>query len=266
MIHMSIIVLLYFILGAFAGTMSGLLGVGGGVIIVPGLAFIFRLQQLPSEFIMHLAAGTSLATIIVSTLRALYAHRRYQAKFWYIYRKLLPGVVVGVVIGACIAHYIQARSLAILFGVFLLLVAFYILLGSRINLRSHLPGPLGMWAAGLVVGGKSGLLGIGAGSVTIPFLLYCDVPMRNAMVVSMAASLTVSILGAVTLGLMGLQVKGLPPWSTGYIYWPAWVMVSAGCVLFAPWGAVLSYRVSIPVLRRVFAVFLLLVSAHLLFS
>lgn len=260
----SIIVILYFILGAFAGTMSGLLGIGGGVIVVPGLAFLFRLQHFPTNLIMHMAAGTSLAVMIGTTLRALYAHRRHKTKFWYIYRRMMPAIVIGVILGAILAHYLNSHVIAIIFGVFIFVIGIHLLFGKKVNPHRNLPGPLGMSAAGLVVGGKSGLLGVGGGSVTVPFLLYCNVEMRTAMVVSIATSLTVSIVGTIAVGITGLHATGLPSFTTGYIYWPAWIAVVLGSILFAPLGAALSYRIAVTWLRRLFAVFLLLVSLHLL--
>lgn len=263
MVDISIIVILYFVLGAFAGTMSGLLGIGGGVVVVPGLALLFRLQHFPADLIMHLAAGTSLAVMIGTTLRALYAHRRNKTKFWYIYRRILPAIVIGVVVGAIVAHYLNSRVIAIIFGVFIFMIGIHLLLGKKVNPHRNLPGPLGMWGAGLLIGGKSGLLGVGGGSVMVPFLLYCNVELRTAMVVSIATSLTVSIVGTIAVGITGMHASGLPPFTTGYIYWPAWIAVVLGSILFAPLGAALSYRISVNWLRRLFAVFLLLVGLHL---
>jgi len=262
-LDISILIILYFVLGAFAGTMSGLLGIGGGVVVVPGLAFLFRLQHFPTQLIMHLAAGTSLAVMIGTTLRALYAHRRHKTKFWYIYRRLMPAIVIGVIFGAILAHYLNSRVIAIIFAFFILIIGIHLLFGKKVSPHRNLPGPLGMWGAGLVIGGKSGLLGVGGGSVMVPFLLYCNVELRTAMVVSIATSLTVSIVGTIAVGMTGMHATGLPPFSTGYIYWPAWIAVVLGSILFAPLGAALSYRIPVLMLRRIFAVFLLLVSLHL---
>lgn len=262
--HISIfIIFMYILLGAFAGTMSGMLGIGGGVIVVPGLAWLFGLQHFPHNLIMHMAAGTSLAVMIGTTLRALYAHRRHKTKFWHIYRRLLPGVIIGVILGAILAHYLHSYVIALIFATFILLISLHMLFGTQVNPRRNLPGSVGMWGAGLVVGGKSGLLGVGGGSVMVPFLLFCNVEMRTAMVVSIATSLTVAMVGTVAVGLTGMYAQGLPAWSLGYIYWPAWIAVVVGSILFAPLGAALSYRISVPLLRRIFAVFLLLVSLHL---
>lgn len=263
--HISVLIIfLYVILGAFAGTISGLLGVGGGVIIVPGLAWLFRLQHFPNSFVMHIAAGTSLAVMIGTTLRTLYTHRHYKTKFWHIYKRLLPTVIIGVILGAILAHYLHSKVITLIFATFILLTALNLLFGKKVNPHQDLPGPLGMWSTGLVIGGKSGLLGVGGGSIIVPFLLFCNIEIRTAMMVSIVTSLTVAIIGTITVSLTGMYAKGLPAWTTGYIYWPAWIGVSIGSILLAPLGAALSYRISVSLLRRIFAIFLLLMSLHLL--
>ena len=212
-----LIIILYFILGAFAGTMSGLLGIGGGVVIVPGLAYLFSLQHFSSNLTMHMAAGTSLAVIAMGTLRGLYAHRRYKVKFFVIYRRLVPGIVVGVILGVWLAHWLNGDVLRIIFGAFLILIALRMLLMRKVSVHRQLPGKVGMVSMGFLIGGKSGLLGIGGGAITTPFLIYCNVSMREAVMVAIAVSLTVSTLGAVMVGIAGSFVQGLPAWSTGYI-------------------------------------------------
>ena len=213
----ALIIFLYFILGAFAGTLSGLLGIGGGVVIVPGLAYLFSLQPFPQGLIMHMAAGTSLAVIAMGTLRALYAHRRYKVKFFGIYRRLVPGIVVGVVLGVWLAHCLDGRVIRIIFGVFLTLIALRMFFVKKISIHRQLPGKVGMTSVGFLIGGKSGLLGIGGGAITTPFLTYCNVSMREAVMVAIAVSLTVSTVGAVMVGIVGSFSQGLPAWSTGYI-------------------------------------------------
>jgi uncharacterized membrane protein YfcA len=246
--------------------MSGLLGVGGGTLIVPSLAYLFEWQQFPQENIMHLAIGTSLAVIFISTLRALYAHRRYLADFWSIYRHLLLPVIIGTVIGAIAAHFLHSNVLSLIFGSFVFLVSIKMFLGKALGHRLTLPGQFGMWTIGLAIGGKSGLLGVGGGALAIPFLTHCNVSIRTAVAVSIGIGITVSLVGSLTVSMVSFHVSGLPPWSTGYIYWPAWAGVSLGSLLMVPVGAALSHRLPVAILRRIFAFFLLIISVHMIAS
>ena len=262
---MAYIILSYFLIGAFAGTMSGLLGIGGGMVVVPGLVFMFAIMKMPSSIIMHMAIGTSLAVMVITTTRALMAHLRYRIKFWSIYRRIAPGVILGTIIGAFLAHFLHSQVLKIVFAVYVLLVALKMLLERKPNPRRQLPGPVGMSLTGVVIGTKSGLLGLGGGSISIPFLIFCNVAMRTAVVVTLAIGVTIAIVGSTSFAISGLYATGLPDWSTGYIHWPAWAFVAAGSLLFAPIGAKLSHRLPAPILKRVFALFLLLVAVQLLF-
>ena len=256
----------YFLIGVLAGTMSGLLGIGSGVIVVPALAILFRYQHFTSPLIMHMAAGTSLASMVITTSRSLYGHLRRQIPFWPIYRKFMPGVIFGTIVGAVIAHYLHSRTLGIIFGivVFLLGIRMFFQKSSKLS-KHHLPGTLGCSGIGFIIGGKSGLLGLGGGTFSIPFLTYCSVSMRQAVVVSTAIGVTVAFIGSITFALTGMHSVGLPEWTTGYIYWPAWLGIIVGSLCFVPLGVWLSHRLPTAILRRVFAIFLLIIGIHMLY-
>ncbi len=259
----TVLVILFFFLGALAGLLSGLLGIGGGLVVVPGLAYLFQIEHAGASY-MHMAAGTSLAVMIFTTYRSLRAHLKRGVEFFPIYKQFAPGVVVGVIGGALLAHQLHADVLQIIFGVVVLLISINMLIGREVSANHNLPRPVWMATFGVLIGGKSGLLGIGGGALTIPFLTYFNVSMRQAVVVSVAVGLTVACIGTASFILTGLHVPGLPKWSIGYVHLPAWAAVAAGSVTFAPLGAKFSHAINVKLLKRIFAVFLLIVGIRML--
>ncbi len=256
----------YFFLGAIAGTLSGLLGISGGIVVVPGLAFLFSLGGMPSAVVMHMAAGTSLSIMVFTTGLSLRAHSKKRIPFWDIYRRLLPGVIVGVIGGVTLAHFLHSNILSLIFGIFLLIISIKMLFERRHKEGRQLPGNAAMSAVGFAIGAKSGLLGVGGGALTVPFLSHYNVPMRTVVIVSLAVGLTVALIGSFSASITGLHAQGLPSWSTGYIYWVAWLPATLGSTLFAPIGAKLSHYLSVFVLKRIFAVFLFIVAINMFFG
>lgn len=261
----DILFLFYLIIGASAGILSGLIGVGGGVIIVPSLAYIFQSHQLAQGESMHLAIGTSLAVMIVNTARSFMAHIKYKIHFRDCYFLLLPGVIVGTVGGAIAAHFLQSRTLSILFGISLVLVAVKMLFSNKHHeYRPALNRALTRFF-GLFVGVTSSILGLGGGTFTVPYLTHFNITMRQAVVVAVITGLTIATIGAISFMIVGSFAVGMPKWSIGYVYLPAWLGVAVGGAIFAPIGAYWSHRIKMVYLRRSFAVFLLLVSIHMFF-
>jgi len=259
------LLLVYFIIGTVAGTLSGLLGIGGGLLVVPALAFVFTQHAIVvPELVMHVAAGTSLTVMIATTARSMWSHAKKGVHFWPIYQQLMPGVIVGTVCGAVLAHFLHSKMLGLIFAIFILLVALKMLLQRKTNPTRQLPGRFGMKLCGFAIGAKSGLLGVGGGALTIPLLTYCNVSMRVAVVVSIATGMTVAIIGSISFLLSGLHASGLPPQTIGYIYWPACLSAAFGSVLFAPLGAKLSHILPVDLLKRLFGLFLLVVGVHML--
>jgi uncharacterized protein len=259
------ILISYFILGSCAGFLSGLFGIGGGLVVVPGLTILFAWQHFPPEIIMHLAAGTSLAVMIFTAARSLLAHLKRGAVIWPIYKKLLPGVILGAVGGALLAYRLHSRILMIVFAVFVLLMALRMFFIKSLSFDQHrLPGPLGMTFAGLTIGGKSGLLGLGGGAITIPFLTYCEVSMRQAVAVSVAISLTIGVIGTLMFIITGSFSALAPSKTFGYIYWPAVLVVMMGSLLFSPIGVRLSHSLPTAILKQFFAIFLFVVGIRML--
>lgn len=259
-----LILLIYFSIGTVAGLLSGLLGIGGGLFVVPALSYTFQQLGFPEDVTMHLAIGTSFAIMIITTARSMLAHMSRQIEFWSIYKRFMVGVIAGTVLGAFIGHALDTKTLKIIFAVFVFLMAIETFFSHSLRETRQLPGWRGTTLMGSVIGLKSGLLGVGGGALSIPLLTFFSVSMRRAVVTSVAMGLTIAITGSLMFALrMARFHEVLPPWTLGYIYLPAWMAVSIGVLIFAPLGAKISYKLPVTVLRKVFAVFLILVGLHL---
>ena len=256
--------LFYLTLGLFAGVMAGLLGVGGGLIIVPTLAWIFHHQQVDDAIVMHLAIGTSLATIVVTSISSVRAHHRRGAVLWPIFWRLTPGIVVGAWLGAAIADALPSAVLSKVFAVFVLTVAAQMGFGAKPAPHRELPGTTGMLTAGGVIGAVSAIVGIGGGSLTVPFLTWCNIAIRQAVATSSACGLPIALAGALGFVVTGLNAAGRPDWSLGYIYGPALVGITLTSMLSAPLGAKLAHTLPTEMLKKVFAAFLTLVGVKML--
>ncbi|HEY6896548.1 MAG TPA: sulfite exporter TauE/SafE family protein [Rhodocyclaceae bacterium] len=263
---MSLWWLAYAGLGLFAGFFAGLLGIGGGAVMVPILAVIFAAQQLPPEHIMHMALGTSMATIVFTSVSSLRAHHGHDAVLWPVVRAVSPGIVVGTLVGAQIASRIPTRPLALFFCVFISIVAVQMALNAKPKPHRQLPGQLGMAAVGLVIGGISALVAIGGGSLSVPFMTWCNVKVHQAIGTSSAIGFPIAVSGTVGYLIGGWGAAGLPEGSLGYIHLPA----LAGTVLFtmaaAPLGAKLAHRLPVAVLKRTFSAVLVLLVVKMLHS
>lgn len=255
---------LYLLVGAFVGLIAGLLGVGGGLIIVPVLVFVFQGQGVAPGVIVHLAIGTSLATIAVTSISAMRAHHRHGAVRWELFRRLTPGIIAGALLGAVIADSLPTRAMRLWFGIFELLVAAQIGFNLTVAPRGHLPGTLGTRIAGGIIGAVSAALGIGGGTLTTPFLVWCNVSLRQAVATSSACGLPIAVAGAAGFIATGWNEPGLPAWSSGYVYWPAFAGIVLSSLLFAPLGARLTHTLPVSVLRRFFAVFLAVLGIRML--
>ena len=256
--------LFYLLLGAFAGVMAGLLGVGGGLIIVPALAWIFQHQQIAETALMHLAIGTSLATIIATSISSVRAHHQRGAVLWPTVWRLTPGIVIGAWLGAAVADALSSFALQKVFAVFVLLMAAQMGFGAKPAPHRDLPKTAGMLAAGGAIGAVSAIVGIGGGSLTVPFLSWCNVPIRQAVATSAACGLPIALAGALGFVVTGLNAPGLPAWSLGYVYGPALLGVALTSMLFAPLGARLAHTLPTEMLKKIFAAFLAVIGVKML--
>jgi uncharacterized membrane protein YfcA len=256
--------ILYLALGAIAGFLAGLLGVGGGLVIVPALAFIFTAQHFPPDFIAHLALGTSLASILFTSLASVRAHHAHRAVSWSILRGVTPGIVAGTLAGTVVAAHLSTGFLKAFFVVFVYYVATQMLLNIKPKPSRDLPGTAGMLAAGGVIGGVSSLVGIGGGTLSVPFMTWCNVKMHQAIGTSAAIGFPIAAAGAVGYVLNGVGHGELPRYSLGFVYLPALAGVVAASVLTAPWGARLAHRLPVAKLKKIFALLLYAIGTRML--
>lgn len=250
-------ILLYLLIGGFAGLLAGLLGVGGGLLIVPFLAWCFVEQGFNSAWIMHLAVGSSLATIVVTSISSVRAHHRRAAVRWDLFWLLLPGIVIGAFAGAQLARIVDTAFLRYLFASFELLVAIQMGFGIQPAAHRTVPGWRRSGAAGGVIGALSALVGIGGGTMTVPWLLWNRIAMHQAIGTSAAVGLPIAVAGAAGFVWAGWGQVGLPGWSSGFIYWPAFLGIAMMSVLTAPLGAHWAHQLPARRLKRLFALFLL---------
>jgi uncharacterized membrane protein YfcA len=255
---------IYLIIGAFSGFLAGLLGLGGGVVVVPALAAAFAsFHVMPPAYIMQMAIGTSLSTIVITFLASLYAHVKRGSVRWDIVRLILPGILCGVLIGTFVAGYLPSSYLKFAFGLFLLFVAYRLFRGELAPATVDRPSRWMMGGFASLVGALSGVLGVGGGLILIPYLIRCGLDMRQATGTSVACGVFIGITASLCFMFLGQSHLDLP-WSTGFIYWPAFLGVALASILFAPVGASLAYKLSPTVLKRMLAIFLLLVAIQML--
>jgi len=258
--------LLYVVLGAFAGVIAGLLGVGGGLVIVPMLNFTFLALGMPVEHMMHLALGTSLATIIFTSISSFRAHDKRGAVKWDVFRNITPGIIIGTFIGAWLASLLPTNVLKGVFVAFLYYVSLQMLLNIKPKPTRDLPGNVGITGVGCGIGCMSSIVGIGGGTLSVPFMVFCNVPMHVAIGTSSAIGFPIAVAGALGYMLSGWSMPGLPVYSFGYIYIPALLGIVSASVLTAPLGARLAHALPVHKLKRIFAVLLAVVATRMLMS
>jgi uncharacterized membrane protein YfcA len=258
--------LAYLALGLVVGFFAGMLGIGGGVIIVPLLVLLFAAQQFPAERVLHLALGTSLASIVFTNLSSVRAHHLRGGVRWDIVRAATPAIVAGTLVGTLFADRLSSRYLAIIFIVFVFFSSLQMWVDSKPAATRTLPGKLGLSTAGFAVGALCSLVGVGGGILVIPLMTICNVPMINAIGTSAALGLPISIGGALGYVITGLHQTQLPPLSLGYVYIPALVGLVVGSFVTVPFGAHVAHRTRVIVLRRVFAVVLFALATKMLLS
>jgi uncharacterized membrane protein YfcA len=254
----------YLALGAVAGFFAGLLGVGGGAIMVPVLALMFAAQGFPDSHLMHLALGTSMAAIMFTSISSLRAHHSHGAVRWPIVRVITPGILLGTFIGAQLASLLPTRPLAVFFTLFMSYIAFQLLANIKPQPSRQLPGAAGMFVVGNGIGAISALVAIGGGSLSVPFMTWCNVKMHDAIGTSAAIGFPIAVAGTIGYLVGGWGADALPVWSLGYVYLPALAACVLASMLTAPLGAKAAHSLPVATLKKIFAGLILLLLAKMI--
>ena len=240
----------------FVGFFSGLLGIGGGSAMVPLLAFIFAAKGFAPQYVVHLALGTCIAAILVTSTSSALSHHRHKAVNWRVLARLGPGVIVGAMAGAALARLLDARLLAIVFTVLIYYAATLMLIERRARPGHEATSSAGMWGTGGVIGLFSSLTATGGSAMVVAYLVRRDISVHEAIGTASAASFCLAFAGTIGYILSGATVPGLPSLSVGFIYLPALAWIAVTSVLLAPVGAAVAHRTPGRTLRRIFAVVL----------
>jgi uncharacterized membrane protein YfcA len=257
-------ILAYLATGAVIGFLAGLLGIGGGLTLVPVLAALFAAQQLAPAHVMHLALGTAMASMVFTASSSVREHHRLGSVDWAIVRRLAPPMTAGTLLATLGSGWVPQRALALAFAAIVVAAATQIWIGRKPAAGAQgLPGPAALWGVGGAIGLVCGLVSAGGAFMTMPFLLWRGVPVRTAIGTGAALGLPVALLGTVGYGVSGWAAQGLPPGTLGFVLLPALLPVVAASMLLAPHGARLAHRLPVATLRKVFAAVLYLLAAKM---
>ena len=252
--------------GALAGFLAGLFGIGGGLLIVPIVLWLLETQHLGGMHIQHLAIGTSFAVMACTTFSGALAHARRRSVRWDIVCRMAPAMVGGALLGTFIAARIPAHYLQLFFVAFVCAIALQMLCRYRPQTGRHLPGTAGICLSGGVIGLLSSWVGIGGGTLSVPFMLRGDVPVHQAIGTSGALAWPMALSGAVGYLLAGWHVTDLPSGSLGYCYLPAAAVLALSTLCLAPVGVKIAHRLPDSALQRAFGLYLLIIAAHMLWK
>ncbi len=258
--------LFFLFFGAIAGILAGLLGIGGGLVIVPVFVFVLPFLGASYEHIMNIALGTSLATIIFTSISSMRAHNSRGAVRWDIFRTITPGILGGTFIGALSTAWMPTNILKGIFLVFLYYAAGNMLFGGKPKPSRQVPGAAGMVSAGGIIGFISSLVGIGGGTLSVPFLAMCNVEIHTAIGTAAAIGLPIALAGTAGNIWGGWGISGLPDFSLGFIYLPGLIGIVSASMCTAPLGAKFAHRLPVAKLKKIFAVLLLVVATRMLLS
>lgn len=256
--------LLYLVVGAFAGLLAGLFGIGGGMVIVPVLIFSFMAIGVSPEILTHMAVATSLASIVFTSISSVWEHHRNKAIVWRMARLMTLGLLIGTTVGVFFIASVPGPLLQKLIGVFALLLAIKMLTGWQPKGEGKEPGALGLGIAGGVIGFGSSWFGIGGGTFTVPYLSWARVNMRSAVATSAACGFPIALAATGANIVTGWAHPDLPDWSTGFIYWPAVLGIAITSVPCARVGAKLAHSLDAKLLKKLFAVLLIIVGIRFL--
>ena len=255
------------LLGLVTGFLAGLLGIGGGMVLVPFMTYILGTQAVAPELAIKMAIATSMATIMFTSISSLRAHHKRGAVRWDIVKRLAPGIVLGGLVASLgIFSLLKGIYLGLFFGLFVGWSALNMFRKKAAKPTRTMPGTAGQLAAGGVIGGLSGLVGAGGAFISVPFMTWCNVPIHNAVATSAALGFPIAVTNVLGFMAAGLHVQGLPPHSLGYIWLPGLAAVAACSVLTAPLGARAAHRLPVAQLKKIFGGILLCLATYMLYK
>jgi uncharacterized membrane protein YfcA len=245
--------LAYVVTGAFVGYLAGLLGIGGGMTLVPVLAAMFSAQHFAPDHTVHLALGTGMASVMFTSSASVRTHHRLGGVEWSLVRRMGPAMVTGTMLATALSGWVPQRALALSFAVIVFAGATQILLGRKPAAGRTLPETPALLAIGLAIGVVCGLVSAGGAFMTVPFMLFCGLAITTAIGTGAALGVPVAVVGTIGYAFSGWQVADLPPLALGFVHGPALLGIVAGSMVTAPWGARAAHRMPVATLRRIFA-------------
>lgn len=259
---MITLIIAYIAVGLLSGILSGLIGLGGGIVIVPALVALFTWQGFSDDVLMHLATSTSLAVVMLTTAMATWFQHKRNAVAWNYLQYLIPAMVVGAVMGVYLGKHLSSHVLRYVFAIFCFVLAVRLLFAKDQSVHSQ-PQVFSkgiLMIVGLLAGALAGLLGIGGGAIVIPILMWLGLSMPMVSGTSAASAFPTAVTGSIASMAVGLHYPGLPAYCTGFIYWPAVVLLGGASILAAPVGVALAHRLPEKIVKRIFAVVLMLIA------
>ena len=253
-------------LGLCTGFLAGLLGIGGGMLMVPFISFILTSKGYPAEYVVKMAVATSLATICFTSISSVWAHHKRGAVLWPVALTLAPGILAGSLLGAQLAVAMPGKLLSVLFAVFVAFSATQMFLNRKPKPSRVLPGKVGMFSVGGLIGGLSSLVGAGGAFISVPFMTWSNVKIHNAVATSSALGFPIAFAGTLGYIFAGWNVPQMPPGSIGYLYLPGVIIVSIASMCTAPLGAKTAHRIDITPLKKIFASVLYVLAAYFLWK
>jgi uncharacterized membrane protein YfcA len=257
---------IFALLGAFVGIMAGLLGIGGGGILVPIFTSIFIYQQFPLEQVVHVALGTSMACIMVTSFSSLRAHHANGGVIWPLVKVMAPVIIVGTFAATFVAAQLSSKVLAVFFAIFMAYVASQMFRSKPVQASSAQAGKLELSLVAAFIGAISALVSIGGGSLSVPYLTWRNLDIRKAIGTSAALGLPIAVTGTLGYVINGIHSGIILPHTIGFVYWPAFLLVMVPSYFTAKIGAGLTQSLPVKTLKRIFGVLLLLLSIKMVFS
>ncbi len=255
------------LLGLCAGFFAGLLGIGGGMMLVPFLTYFLTQRGVSPDLAVKMAIATAMGTILFTSISSVRAHHRRGAVRWDLVQRLAPGIALGGIAASLgVFALLKGSYLALFFGVFVGFSALQMFRDRKPAPTRQMPGTAGQLAAGSGIGFLAGLVGAGGGFISVPFMTWCNVPIHNAVATSAALGFPIAVFNVAGYVLGGSSVLGLPAYSLGYLWLPALAVIATCSVLTAPLGARAAHSLPVRQLRRVFASLLLVLAAYMLWK